>query len=150
MHYSAMTDQTAGMILLSQVGLVLSCLPLIFYIYNCGYYLRQIWLKIRREGGFSNVSLREYTFLAYAISTCLGIAITIIVVFGFNGTYYYNSSLTDLELYDVSIMCYALLATIGDTHPLSTHPVIFALTEHFLTNNAVYPPSSTLLIHSMN
>ena len=54
----------------------------------------------------------EYTFLAYAVATCLGIVITIIVVFGFNGLYYYNSSLTDLELYDMSIMCYAVLATI--------------------------------------
>ena len=33
-------------------------------------------------------------------------------MFGFNGLYYYNSSLTDLELYDMSIMCYAVLATI--------------------------------------
>ena len=91
MHYAAMTNQTAEVVLFSQVGLLLSCLPLVLYFYNCMYFLRQIWLKTRREGGFSNVSLREYTFLAYAVSTCLGIVITLIVVFGFNGLYYYNS-----------------------------------------------------------
>ena len=62
MYYAAMTDQTAGVVLLSQIGLVLSCFPLVFYFYNCMYYLRQIWLNIRREGGFSNVSLRGEIF----------------------------------------------------------------------------------------
>ena len=98
MHYAAMNDQTAGMVLLSQVGLLLSCLPLGLYFYNCMYFLRQIWLKTRREGGFSNVSLREYTFLAYAGSTCLGIVITLIVVFGFNGLYYYNSVMCSIKI----------------------------------------------------
>ena len=110
MHYAAMTDPSVAMVTLSQVGLLLSCLPLVFYFYNCMYFLRQIWLKTRREGGFSNVSLREYTFLAYAVATCLGIVITLIVVFGFNGLYYYNSvKHSEIPFFVFSFFPYLLL-----------------------------------------
>jgi hypothetical protein len=48
----------------------------------------------------------------YSLATGLGIIVTMIVVFGFNGLIYYNSSLEVLATYDITIMVYALLATL--------------------------------------
>jgi hypothetical protein len=99
MHFAAMSaNQTPQVQLLAALGVYISVLPLAMYMYYCYYFTRIIFLKTRREGGFSNVTLREYLFLAYSVATGVGIIVTCIVVFGFNGLYYYNSSLMDLEV----------------------------------------------------
>ena len=99
MHFAAMSDnRLPQMQALASCGVYMSVLPLGLYMYYCYYFTRIIFLKTRREGGYSNVTLREYTFLAYSVATGFGIMVTCVVVFGFNGLYYYNSSLLNLEV----------------------------------------------------